>query len=877
MRKRFLSLVLLLASLLLRAQDQLISVSTISEKTILLHFDEGEKDLTQFQEYFIYDAPNATYYGQIDEGQSLQASNFLISSPDDSNYTTPINPVITYFKAKEQKGLFEYKVYLEMPTPLQQGASYTVAVSNINSNESNYTFINNSFNLFSESIHVNQIGMIASAGKKYAYVSQWLGKSSGQISNAEDFSSMEGSTCHIVRMSDNEIIYSGTGNDGLQFRIGDVPTGYNGGLANTYWTRSDVWQFDFSEVGTIIAINDDEEYRVVIEGIGSSFPFKISNESYNDVVNLLADGLYHQRSGIERGAPYSNLQKPVDHMPGVDGFEITYSNYRRLDNINADAESFVELPAQATNLINPTNPADWMTSPDDFPWGSGGHFDAGDHDIYTEHLMVPLYGTMAYLMAPQGFYDGQFNIPENSNTIPDILDEVRWTLDFFRRTKGPTGGVCGGKETTGYYNPSWNNGSGESSSEQMWYVYREDPAASFLYAAAAAQFALALQENGDTTAEAQLYIDDAINAYNWATQNQEPGDQNLFIAGFPANGKFPDLQLMASSMLYSVTGESDYLDYYLANTSVNQASNDLYVFQEHDEQFATWAFTLIPQDKWDSFNSQAIALQNTQKQAVTAWAYEWGLDDQEGFPFRHISSQFNPPLGGKTASTPEVFSQLVAHYLSNDTEILNNVLMSNDLNLGGNQDNWVYITGADMIGAERYSSDPLHIDNWQYGGENIPGLPMYGLSSASFYYFQSSPPAEEWPHFECNSNARIYLGHSEFTVHQNSALTLAVYGYLNSVVNDNILNIALNEIETAKLNYTLAPNPASGFVTISSTKDFDQNTKVSVYGLNGQQLSLPLQSGLSQLIVDVSSLSSGVYIVKISEKNILETHKLIIQ
>lgn len=851
------------------AQEQLLSLNAVSENTILLKFDEGEKDLTSFKEYFIYDAPNATYYGEIDQVQALIPSNFEITSPDDPNYDSPINPIATFFKAKEQKGLFEYYVYLRLPSPLVEGASYTVIPTNIGSNESSYEFTFDVFNLFSESVHVNQVGMIASAGKKYAYVSQWLGQSDSTISNFEDFGSLEGTTCHVVRLSDGEIIYTGSGAGGLQFRKEITETGFGGGLANLYWTRSEVWDFDFSSVGNSIETDDDELYKIVVEGVGSSFPFQISNSVYDDIVKLMGVGLYHQRSGIDRGQPYSDFPKPVDHMPGVDGFEITYSNYRRLDNTEGDPESFVQLPAQATDLINPTNPASWMTSPDDFPWGSGGHFDAGDFDIYTDHLMVPLYGALTYVMKPDAFYDGQFDIPESNNDLPDILDEVRWTLDFFRRTKGETGGICGGKETDDYYGPSWNDGSGESSSEQMWYVYREDPAASYVYAAAAAQFALALEISGDPTNEAQLYINEALAAFQWAEENQEAGDAEKLIGGFPAFGDVLDLKLMAASMIYSVTGTQQFLDIYKNETSVTTPTTNLYTFPISDEQFATYAFALIPPDKWGNFDNEAVTLQNIQKEAIINWANVYGLNDQDGYPLRHIANSFDPPIGGATASTPKVFPQIVAYHISEDQEILDNILVSNDINLGGNPDNWVYITGAGQIGAERFSSDPLHEDNWQYGGENIPGMPLYGLWSASSYNFQASPPSSEWPHFECNSNARIYLGHSEFTIHQNTAPVMAIYGYLNGVFNDEILGVPVNA-ENSEVP-SVFPNPTSGSFYVDRTE-----ASFELYDLQGRKINFTskIEGRTTRISFDI--LNYGIYLLKIVEGERIVTKKIVL-
>lgn len=184
------------------SQEQLLSFSSISNKTLLLKLDEGEKDFSNFTAYYIYDAPNATYYGTIDEQEALKTTNFLISSTDDANYIVPKNPVVNYFKAKEQTGLFEYYIYLELPNTMISGATYQLNISNLNTERSTYSFVFDEFNTVSESIHVNQIGVIAEAREKYAYVSQWLGKNDNLVSNSEDFSSLEGANCHVVRTTE---------------------------------------------------------------------------------------------------------------------------------------------------------------------------------------------------------------------------------------------------------------------------------------------------------------------------------------------------------------------------------------------------------------------------------------------------------------------------------------------------------------------------------------------------------------------------------------------------------------------------------------------------------------------------------------------------
>jgi hypothetical protein len=51
---------------------------------------------------------------------------------------------------------------------------------------------------------------------------------------------------------------------------------------------------------------------------------------------------------------------------------------------------------------------------------------------------------LAYELAPQKFRDGELNIPESGNGIPDIVDEAKWGVDFYKRIQRPDGGVSVG-------------------------------------------------------------------------------------------------------------------------------------------------------------------------------------------------------------------------------------------------------------------------------------------------------------------------------------------------------------------------------------------------------------------------------------------------
>ena len=66
---------------------------------------------------------------------------------------------------------------------------------------------------------------------------------------------------------------------------------------------------------------------------------------------------------------------------------------------------------------------------------AGWYQDAGDWDSYETHLRVAQELLLAYELAPKNFRDGELNIPESRNGVPDILDEAAWLPRFCQRLR----------------------------------------------------------------------------------------------------------------------------------------------------------------------------------------------------------------------------------------------------------------------------------------------------------------------------------------------------------------------------------------------------------------------------------------------------------
>ena len=64
--------------------------------------------------------------------------------------------------------------------------------------------------------------------------------------------------------------------------------------------------------------------------------------------------------------------------------------------------------------------------------------DAGDKNKYTTFATSAVIQLIeAYRMNPNVFKDN-YNIPESGNGIPDVLDEVKFELDYLKRMQDAT-------------------------------------------------------------------------------------------------------------------------------------------------------------------------------------------------------------------------------------------------------------------------------------------------------------------------------------------------------------------------------------------------------------------------------------------------------
>lgn len=224
-------------------------------------------------------------------------------------------------------------------------------------------------------IHIDQFGY-RNFDKKVAVISNpQTGYDSGQ-------SFVPGATYEVRTSAGNNSVFSGS-----------VST-WNGGATDNQ-SGNKAWYFDFSAVTT-----SGSYYIYDAANNAKSYDFTIGQDVYETTLKQAVRAFYYQRCGSSKSSPYADAN-------WTDG------------SCHLGA-------GQDTDCRLVTDPNNASTSKD----LSGGWHDAGDYNKYVNYTLNPLHDLLSAYEESPSIWGDNFNIPESGNGIPDILDEVKWELDW---------------------------------------------------------------------------------------------------------------------------------------------------------------------------------------------------------------------------------------------------------------------------------------------------------------------------------------------------------------------------------------------------------------------------------------------------------------
>jgi len=761
--------------------SDLKNVSVLTDQILVLHFSDG---YIKYHGYHQKGADDVTVKDELDVDSAKKLTSYYLSSSDDPAYQTFNNPIRIGRKSKpsgmsmkcmpndKNRCMSDYVlkhfIYLFLDKPLQPGKNYLLKTGRLAKNQNEYTLKYNPSETRSLAVHVNQLGFVPDAPVKMAYISHWMGDAGGL-----DLDQYSNTKFHLIRIKDGRKVFTGIISKQKDFETGGTDgsaiQGPNGNIVG-----ADVWQCDFS------SFKQPGEYLVSVDRMGVSFPFRIDSDVYREPFVATCRALYHHRSGIALKEPFTKYERDAPHNPNfTPNFRLRYTKFRDMDS---------EWESAPLNLLEPL-------FDDSFDCSNiwGWYQDAGDWDAYVYHAAIPAFLMTTFELKPHNFSDGELNIPESGNGIPDILDEAGWLLNHYRRAKGPTGGIAGSRIEGDNY-PKKEAGHGLPSYEDVrpqWIVYAEEPRMTFIYAKLAAQMAynykLAADNNllskrissNDSIA---VWKTEALNAFDWAQSNLRDGDE----------AKIKSLRANAQAWLYKLTGENKWLDGFKEDLE-EITTNNGYKFLNYP--WGIWAYVTTC-EKTPAFDP---ALRAKLIKATELFAHREvteSIDNNRSF---RMGGNYSYTVGFGQATTPWVMPAVIAWEVTRKPKYLQAVYTTCDYMLGGNQLDMTWITGV----GHQYPKQVFNMD-WWYNKKGIksvvPGIVPFGPIAdcdnmqgkdgecnawgwwdSDYSHSKCYPDKSMWPLHERWYNSRYAPSSSEYTVHKNIGPAAAIYGYLTSL------------------------------------------------------------------------------------------------
>ncbi|MGB3455066.1 MAG: glycoside hydrolase family 9 protein [Litorimonas sp.] len=450
------------------------------------------------------------------------------------------------------------------------------------------------------------------------------------------------------------------------------PVAWKGGQVDEV-SGDRVWHFDFSAVRApgVYVVRDLER------GLDSD-PFEISQTVYRPVLRDAFRVFYYQRAGFEKRPPHvaKAWSDGASHLgPRQDG------EARRFDA-----------------------PADASTQRD----LRGGWFDAGDYNQYTSWTANYVTSLLSsYLENPVVWTDAM-NIPESGNGIPDVLDEVRWGLDWLERMQTEEGAMLSVLGRAEGSPPS--SATGPS-------VYGAENTSATLTAAGA--FALAAQvfaEQPGLSELAPTYRDRALRAWRWTDANPgtqffnnsaEHGTEGLGAGQQEVNGeRLRRKRMIAAAQLFALTGEARFCQVVerLYARKGGLSHEDANGF-EGDIGFTLLRFAAVPGVP-PRFSSR---IRRDYAAALTEWN-GWGAAEDGADPYGAYVDGYWWGSNAVKARRGSVFVQSIVGGIQSDrhAEAANRAAAYLNYLHGVNPMGLVYLSNMRRAGAERSVSTVYH-------------------------------------------------------------------------------------------------------------------------------------------------------------------------
>jgi hypothetical protein len=454
------------------------------------------------------------------------------------------------------------------------------------------------------------------------------------------------------------------------------------------------WWFDFTQVqnrGTYFVLDRGNQIR--------SPAFKIGHDVYREVLRQAVRTFFYQRAGFPKDAAYAG-----------EGW--------------ADGASHLG-PLQDKNCRLYSRPGDASTERD----LHGGWYDAGDYNKYTNWTASYVIQLLRAFMETPGAFGDDFGIPESGNGIPDLIDEVKWGVDWLIRMQNSDGSML---SIVGLA-----HGSPPSSARGQSLYGSASTSATLSGAAAFAHAARVFSSLGVPslqTAAADL-IQRAERAWDWAEANPSVifrnNDASVGTSGLGAGQQETDdygrlvKKIEAAAYLFEVTGKSRYRDFFDANYRGTHMIQWRFVYPfEHGIQDVLLYYGAIPGATLAVVNHIREVYASGMNGADNLPAYRNGVD-----PYRAFIKDYTWGSNATKCLQGSVFHALTTYGFPGDSAAEARLAAEEFLHYlhGTNPLGIVYLSNMGRFGAEHSVNEFFH--SWFTDGSPLwdrVGVSVYG-------------------------------------------------------------------------------------------------------------------------------------------------------
>lgn len=396
---------------------------------------------------------------------------------------------------------------------------------------------------------------------------------------------------------------------------------------------------DFTELKTA------GTYQAYVKDSAVGHPIVISDNAYEEVTKASLKFFYLQRASIEITEEYAGkYARPLGHPD-------TSIMYHK----------DLEMPEGAT-----------FSAPK-------GWYDAGDFGKYIVNSGITTYTLLQlYKHNEEYFKTLKLDIPENTNEVPDILDEIRWNLEWMLKMQEPTDGSVYHKLTTlqfaGMVLP-------HKATKQRYAIGRSVTATwdfVAVMALAADIYAPFDKEFAETCAKA------AGKARWWAINNpyaffSQPSNVGT---GTYSDGNAVDEQIWGAAELYRLTGDEEVLK----DLEKYKLTSKRRKLQGWQTVYALAAFTIATNP--DVFPEE---IQDSAKALIFELADDYMGSIENGYGLAITNDDFY--WGSNSVVANKAMVLLHAYYIAKEEKYLNAAIGIADYLLGRNPLDLSYLTG----------------------------------------------------------------------------------------------------------------------------------------------------------------------------------------